>query len=572
MGGAAGSAGSGGATGSGGAAGGGGASGSGGACTMGTSKCMGNDKQTCMPNGLFGNTTVCGSPCSTGQCVGVAAIYAGGTDACVVTSDGNVECWGDNSYGQRGAVPGAPAYTPAIVPGLSNVSALAVGFTTCAISGGALLCLGWNGEGELGNGTTSTGRNATPAPVPGMTGVTSVAVGGTFVCAVQGAAGNVYCWGATALGNGTAGPSLVPVQVSNISGAVAVTAGRAHACALLSAGNVMCWGADNLDQLGDGNTSGSSLIPVQVRNLTSGAYLVQASSGGDHTCALVSPPVTLDQSGAPSDVVCWGADSDGQLGEIGAPPIPTSSPPACGVADVQTRGLGLDAKSTCAILEVSQAYCWGYAVSGELGYPQNATFDPTPGGVSSISRRPSNRIRMGSHVRAARRRDRALLGIRVRRTARKRATAGYVGDARRRGLVDQTTAPRPSTTTTSSRAAASWTAPSPGGPRSSTKSPATSARMTSSNSPLCTTWASAAPAPARHPDGKPRQRRRLFDHGTAGHWLPGATCRQEMGALTAPPPQHLKPAMQSVSAAQDAPAPPSPGMQDFEPVMSVPAW
>src|SRR3954468_8108488 len=66
---------------------------------------------------------------------------------------------------------------------------------------------------------------------------------------------------------------------------------------------------------------------------------------------------------------------------------------------------------------------------------------------------------------------------------------------------------------------------------------------------------------------------RRWDQGSAGHWLPAATCRHAMGEPTAPPvTQHLKPVAQSVSAAQGAPLPPLPGMQAVVGMVSMPAW
>lgn len=94
-----------------------------------------------------------------------------------------------------------------------------------------------------------------------------------------------------------AAPTLPP-----LTGIVQVAAGGAHTCALTDQGDVLCWGANGFGRLGDGSTT-SSPTPVAVADLGTGVQAIAA--GGEHTCALT------DQGG----VLCWGANSAGQLGD-----------------------------------------------------------------------------------------------------------------------------------------------------------------------------------------------------------------------------------------------------------------
>lgn len=61
------------------------------------------------------------------------------------------------------------------------------------------------------------------------------------------------------LGNGTTTTFTVQVPVKNISTATAVTGGYNGSCALLSTSHVDCWGGGSFGQLGDGSFTGSEV-------------------------------------------------------------------------------------------------------------------------------------------------------------------------------------------------------------------------------------------------------------------------------------------------------------------------
>ena len=78
--------------------------------------------------------------------------------------------------------------------------------------------------------------------------------------------GTVWCWGSNGdgqLGDGTTTTRLVPTRVVGITGALQVDAGGSHACALLAGGRIVCWGTNSSGQLGDGTTTNRS-TPVAV--------------------------------------------------------------------------------------------------------------------------------------------------------------------------------------------------------------------------------------------------------------------------------------------------------------------
>jgi alpha-tubulin suppressor-like RCC1 family protein len=316
---------------------------------------------------------------------GVTAIAAGGEHTCALLSGGTVECWGSSASGELGDGTSTYSSKPVAVSGLSGVTAIAAGYAnTCALlSGGTVECWGDNAAGELGGGTATgpqtclgSACSTTPVVVPGLTGVTAIAVGWWQVCALL-STGTVECWGDNEfgeLGDGThtGGPeactvgacSATPVAVSNLGGVTAIAGGWDHTCALLSGGTIECWGSNSAGQLGDGTSTGPqschsnddepcSTTPVAVSGL-SGVSAVAA--GEEQTCALLSG----------GTVECWGGTYDGELGNGTSGAMSQTTPVAVsGLSEVTaiTAGGGY----TCALLSGGTVECWGYNSFGELG-------------------------------------------------------------------------------------------------------------------------------------------------------------------------------------------------------------
>jgi alpha-tubulin suppressor-like RCC1 family protein len=159
---------------------------------------------------------------------------------------------------------------------------------------------------------------------------TAIAVGADFACA-RISNGTVRCWGNNAsgqLGNNTVTRSKVPVGVKTsatalLSGATTVSAGAGHACVIRGAGTaarVLCWGANTSGQLGLGD-----VVNRRVATLLSSAVLNGVKSlvlGGAHTLAVAPSTVRT-----PNDAVGWGLNTNGQLGVSGSPRTsPTINP------------------------------------------------------------------------------------------------------------------------------------------------------------------------------------------------------------------------------------------------------
>ncbi len=261
--------------------------------------------------------------------------------ACVVTDDATVECWGSGYLGVAGATGMVQRLEATPVSGLTGVVALDSGAgATCAVlDTGEARCWGANSSGQLGDGTTTA--RPQPVAVSGISDATGISVSdGGHTCAVR-ADGSVSCWGEGGrgqLGNGLGQDSPTPVRVSGVGTAVQVAVGQAHSCALLSDRTVQCWGAGTSRELGN-LLPLDSAVPTQVLGLPPSTVItaggrtdVQGRPEG-YSCALSTDGTEW----------CWG--KGGPAGWGSTPPTPT------GVTDV------VDINETCAITADRQALC-----------------------------------------------------------------------------------------------------------------------------------------------------------------------------------------------------------------------
>ncbi len=282
----------------------------------------------------------------TGLSVGVSALALGGDHSCALTSSGGVKCWGYNGSGQLGNGSADPFMSsPTDVTGLTTgVVAIGSGADhTCAVtSAGALKCWGSNSFGSLGIGSGTPSSSRVPVSVSGLdSGVLAVSAGGSDTCAVTRGAG-VFCWGSSY-------DSTVPVLFSGLEGTViSISLGSAHGCAVTQSGAVKCWGSNDSGKLGNG-TNTSSTTPVDVQGLGSG--FMSVSSGSSHSCALSVTGTTF----------CWGGNRYGQLGNSST----TNSNIPVRASEQIAPAIGLSAGSftTCVIQSNRSRQCWGWQES-----------------------------------------------------------------------------------------------------------------------------------------------------------------------------------------------------------------
>jgi alpha-tubulin suppressor-like RCC1 family protein len=345
------------------------------------------------------------------------AVVAGRLHSCALFSDGRVRCWGYNYYGQLGDGGGPNRSVPALVSNLAGLTVVAIGAGqnhTCAvISDGTLRCWGWNGYGQLGDGSNNNNR-PTPVTVQGLAGVSIAAVSGGWghTCAVTGS-GAVYCWGFNSngqLGDATYDWRYTPVAVAGLSGLVATSVAVAgtHSCARFVGGSVRCWGWNQDGQLGDGTTV-SRNQPVLVTAL-SGFSATAVTAGGSFNCALIagaaprcwgttSSPVeglpdlaneAIDAGGghvcvlvADGNVHCWGDNRYGQIGDS-SQRIRVIPVRVLGLSSVSVLELVAGAWHSCALISGGSVRCWGRNQHGQIG-DGSFTLRRTPTVVSGLA-------------------------------------------------------------------------------------------------------------------------------------------------------------------------------------------
>ena len=237
----------------------------------------------------------------------VTAISAGGVHSLALKSDGTVWAWGSNTQGQLGTGSNPESETPLQVPGLTNVRSISAGssFSVVVKTDGTAWAWGNNSGGVVGQ-PSSTTIVQSPVQVGGISGAVSVAAGGVFVLAVK-SDGTIWSWGSNSEGqlgdgSGTSGGGPTPRQIVGLSAVTKVSAGREHGLALKTDGTVWAWGLNSSGQIGDGSAVRNRLTPIQVASI-SGAMDIAA--GGQHSAAVLTD----------GSVRAWGSNASGELGD-----------------------------------------------------------------------------------------------------------------------------------------------------------------------------------------------------------------------------------------------------------------
>ena len=291
----------------------------------------------------------CGSSC--GKCPGPQDECVDGLCTCKPDCmDKN--CGADGCVGSCGEceAPELCGLKQCIPPQLDG--AVGVGFYhACAIAEDLTVrCWGDNGDGQLGDGTNESHNS--PAPVTDLTLAVALTAGKEHSCALR-TDGTVWCWGSNdegQLGIGSEVATHMPSPVAGISSAIRVSAGDSHSCALLGDGTARCWGYNNVGQLGNGTNLDSDESEavdglVDCSEIGASAY---------YSCAVCS-----------GTVWCWGSNSYGNFGDGSKDSSVVPVQAAEGLVDV--TGVAVGFTHSCAVKDDGSVSCWGDNSFGQLG-------------------------------------------------------------------------------------------------------------------------------------------------------------------------------------------------------------
>ena len=367
----------------------------------GSVKCWGDNKFWQLGDGTRTNRYV---PTNVnGLRSGVTSITSGYMHACALLKSGQIKCWGAGINGQLGNNSIKSQKTPVFVANIGGnhpkATAIAAGArTTCAIinkggfiQNGDMECWGANTYGQVGDSTTT--KRLIPTQVQGLTtGVTAISMGTQHTCAITN--GDMKCWGDNTHGQlGIQSASNInptPQKVDTLpTGVKAISAVNSHTCAINSNGRTQCWGLNDTGQLGTRVPVNEAHAPINTDLPIGSSTILSQGNDSAFSCAATnSAQITTSQLDATANTV--------SLTNVG------HSASSFNTIDLSSRGITsncastLDSRALCNftydgtssrgdgaisvtdnhnkttifpfhIKKSGKAVCWGYNRFGQLG-------------------------------------------------------------------------------------------------------------------------------------------------------------------------------------------------------------
>jgi len=257
----------------------------------------------------------------------IIQVVAGSYNSALLTSDGRVFIWGDNSNGSLGDGTVTSKNIPinitnqfALQEGeMIILLSLGSGHSAALTSWGRVFTWGFNMDGQLGTGD-DVNRNI-PTDITAnfnlQTGENIVYVElGSYHSLAISSLNRIFTWGLNnygQLGDNTNISKNLPVDITNqfnllpSESIIQVALGFYHSSALTSEGRMFTWGDNTYGQIGNSTTTQAD-IPTDITSfftLNPGEMIIKIALGFNHTAAITSE----------GRLFIWGSNEIGQLGD-----------------------------------------------------------------------------------------------------------------------------------------------------------------------------------------------------------------------------------------------------------------
>ncbi len=218
-----------------------------------------------------GSTSDSMTPVAVSGLTNITAVAAGENHSLALRNDGTVWAWGLNDQGQVGDGANLVQDTP-FQTAMTTATAIAAGHShSLALKNtGVPFAWGRNNRGQLGYGFVGV-SSATPTAVVGLSGVKTLAARSFQSLASRASNGSVVAWGAN--GDGQLGDNSTTdrsrfVNTATLVDTQVLVSGGNHSLAATADGALWGWGANDSGQMGDPNSAADHLVAFKIPNFT----------------------------------------------------------------------------------------------------------------------------------------------------------------------------------------------------------------------------------------------------------------------------------------------------------------
>ncbi len=278
-------------------------------------------------------------------------------DNAVVTYEGELYTWGNNSSGMCGFGDGVREYASKV---MDNVRSVSMGkfHTLIVTNNNELYGSGWNFDGQLGIGENT---KYSKVPVKIMDNVAAACAGLDDSAAIT-TDGDLYVWGRNQFGqiDDTRKVYTIPTKRTELKDVIEVSIGVHNIAAITKGGDLYVWGKGSLGSIGNGQ-SNDQYKPVKVMDN------IKSVCMGDTNGAAITDT---------NDLYVWGSNEYGRLGtgktwgqlKVSAEPTKIMED----VIEVKWSNV-----SCIALTKDENVWTWGSNIVSQLG-------NGTRGGDSSV--------------------------------------------------------------------------------------------------------------------------------------------------------------------------------------------